>query len=200
MKKLIITALIVGLPLLPLAVLAAAKTSPGQTNMVPKKEEIPSQYLILPVPQGDLKEAKGENTLLDATVKDENGKDIGTVAHMIMDTKTGKIAYAAIELADTKRFVAVPWSNLKVNRTNGKVWLNGEAKDLRPDINPKMAGDQSPKMTKLIKEVEEFREVYEHADRSGLGVTNRPAAAGSMGETETGGAGPSGPRGMPPGK
>ena len=73
MKKFIMTVLIAGLPLLPVAVLAAAKTSPDQTNMVPKTEEIPSQYLILPVPQGDLGEAKGANTLLDASVKDEHG-------------------------------------------------------------------------------------------------------------------------------
>jgi len=196
MKKWMIIPLMIGLPLSPLAVSAAEKTEPGQTNMVPEKPEIPEQYLIVPVPRGSLKAVKAENTLLDATVTDEHNKNIGTLAQMIMDTKTGKIAYAVIELADTKRSVPVPWSTLRVDRSKGKVQLNGTAKDLRPDINPKLMKDRSPSLAKLMKEVEEVRKGTP-ADRSGLGITNYPSAGGPMDEVKTGGAGPSGPRELP---
>lgn len=198
MKKLMIMTMIAGLSLVPLTVFAAGKTTPGQTNMV-RKVEIPKSYLILPLPRGELREAEGKNALVNAMVKDENGKTIGTVGHLIMDSKTGHIAYAVIELSDTDRLVPVPWSSLKVDRSNGKVRLNGKAKDLRPDLNAKMIEDQSPSMAQLMEEVNEVRNSIP-ADRSGLGVTDRPAAAGPFGEAKTGGSGPSGPRGTSPGK
>lgn len=196
MKRLLSITLVAGLVLVPLTALAAAKTAPGQTNMVPKVE-IPKNYLILPVPRGDLAEVKAKNTLLDAAVKDEEGKNIGTIDNLIVDTKTGKIAYAVVELSDTDRLVPVPWNSLSVDRSNGKVQLNGMAADLRPYLNQKLLEDQSPSMTEIMKEVKEVRKSIP-ADRSGLGITERPSAAGPMGEAKTGGAGPSGPRGISP--
>ncbi|MGH7182914.1 MAG: PRC-barrel domain-containing protein [Nitrospiraceae bacterium] len=198
MKQLLIVMLLVGVPLVSLGASIAEMTKPGQTAMV-AKVEIPKSYLILPVPRGELRDVPRGNTLLDAAVIDSEGKNIGIVDKLIMDTRTEKIVYAVIELSDTGYRVPVPWKSLKVNRADGKIWLNGKEDDLRPYINLAFMKDHSPSMAQLMEEVNEVR-TSTPADRSGLGVTKQPAAAGPSGEEMTGGAGPSGPRGMPVGK
>jgi len=74
----------------------------------------PEHYVVLPVPRGDL-EAVKKNPLLHKDVLDDHGNKVGTLEKLILDTKTGKIAYAVISL-DDGRLAPVPWSDLKTTR------------------------------------------------------------------------------------
>lgn len=112
----------------------AATESPGAKD-----------YVILPVPPAEEKSA-GRNTLVDRTVKNPQGKTVGTLEKLVMDSRTGKIEYGVVALAESGRLIPLNWSDLKVNRENGRVGLNvtqdelkhslghGDAKDLSPDL------------------------------------------------------------------
>jgi sporulation protein YlmC with PRC-barrel domain len=52
-------------------------------------------YRVLPVPRGELKSTE-QNRLVGDTVKDKEGKNIGTLENLIIDSGTGKIEAAVI--------------------------------------------------------------------------------------------------------
>jgi hypothetical protein len=72
-------------------------------------------------------------------------------------------------------------------------------RDLQQSVSPESAKDLSPEIKRLVKEMETLRTQNQGGEKKGLGVTDRPAAGGPMGEDKAGGAGPIGPRALPPG-
>ncbi len=58
--------------------------------------------------------------LVGITIKNLAGKDVGTIAELMMDPEMGSIAYAVLSFEDTKRsnhtvFFALPWDIIRVN-------------------------------------------------------------------------------------
>lgn len=103
-----------------LLTLPIAPTSHGAEPPVTSPQDMtagdfpPEQYVVLPVPRGDLEMVKKYH-LLHKDVLDNEGKKVGTLEKLILDTKTGKIAYAVVALEDG-RLAPVPWSDLKPTR------------------------------------------------------------------------------------
>src|SRR6185436_8409287 len=60
----------------------------GQLDMTGAHGYPPKEYAILPVPMGEFQVA-GRNSLLHSPVKDQDGKTLGKVESLIMDSKTG---------------------------------------------------------------------------------------------------------------
>lgn len=168
--------------------------TPGSLDMTSTKDSTPSEYAVLPLARGQKKDAT--SNLVGDEVKGKDGQVIGTLDKLIMDTKTGKIEYGVINLADTHETWPILWNSFKVNKKTGEVTLNltrdqipGEkalegSKDLSPDIK-KLMKDMKQDMGKPI------------VNPQGLGVTKQPAAGGGEGEDQAGGGGPSGPRADP---
>lgn len=169
--------------------------APGSMDMTSGKDATPSEYAVLPLARGQKKEATN-NSLVGDEVKGKDGQIIGTLDKLIMDTKTGKIEYGVVSLADTHETWPILWNSFKVNKNTGEVTLNltrdqipgekalQESKDLSPDIK-KLMKDMQKNMGKPI------------VNQQGLGVTKQPASGGGQGEDQAGGSGPSGPRGDP---
>jgi len=123
MKKII--QVLLALPLLPMPLTLCAYgaeplpvTSPTD---ITEGDFPPEHYVVLPVPRGYLQAAK-HNPLLDKDLLDERGNKLGTVEKLILDTKTGKIAYAVIYLEDG-RLVPLPWNDLKATPKKNAVVL-----------------------------------------------------------------------------
>lgn len=57
--------------------------------------------------------------LVDMTIKNLTGKDVGTIAELMLDPETGAIAYAVLSVQDIERnhtvFFALPWDMVQVN-------------------------------------------------------------------------------------
>jgi len=161
-------------------------------DMTKGQGSIPHQYSIEPVPEGQLKLEQGKQ----AEVKGQDGKMIGKLERAVVDTKTGKPEYGIVSLSEDQRLVALPWSSFNFNRDSGNVTLNLS----RPEMESYATGkDQSPDFKHiqgLVKDLQGARE--KKGIGKGLGVTERPASGGPMGEDKTGGAAPSGPRAEPP--
>jgi hypothetical protein len=184
--------------------LALAVTSPalaeeqttGQLDITGQQGIPPKDYVILPVPRGELREGS-KRTLEDTTITNSKGQRLGTLQKVIIDSKTGKIEYAVVSMPQTKELVPVPWSDFQLDRKTGRVVLHATKDQLEPAVNPNDIQDLSPDMKELMKEVQLAREDSEPSSE-GLGVTKRRSAGGPMGEPQSGGAGPSGPRALPP--
>jgi sporulation protein YlmC with PRC-barrel domain len=176
-----------------------AATKPGDTDMTNTKGEVgavPDKYTILPVARG--KKVEVNNEMIGDTVQNTKGEKLGTIEELIMDSQTRKIEYAMIQIGETDQLRAFPWSAFKVDKKNGNVVLNMTKEQLQPGL---ASTDQSPDLRGIEKELKTLRERESRrsSQRQGLGVTEEPAAAGPMGESQVGGGGPSGPRALPPG-
>ncbi|HKN86862.1 MAG TPA: PRC-barrel domain-containing protein, partial [Nitrospiraceae bacterium] len=69
--------------------------TPGSMDMTSSKDATPSEYAVLPLARGQKKEST-DNSLVGDEVKGRDGKIIGTLDKLIMDTKTGKIEYGVV--------------------------------------------------------------------------------------------------------
>ena len=165
------------------------------TNTKDEKAGIPSKYTIMPVARGQQVEVDSE--MIGDTITNAKGEELGKLDRLIMDTKTRKVEYAMIAIGDTGELKAFPWSAFKVNKEKGNIVLNVTKEQLRPDL---AAQDMSPDVKEVIaRELKTLRQNEpKRVQREGLGVTQQPAAAGPMGEEQVGGAGPGGPRALPP--
>jgi hypothetical protein len=112
--------------------------NPGQLNLVGPRGE----YLILPVPQGSLKEEKG--LLGNSRILSPDGKTLGTLYSVIADVTTGKIEYAVIRLADTAMLMPVPWADLKMDKRRGSLVLHARQFQLKPDLTAKDIQSRAP--------------------------------------------------------
>jgi hypothetical protein len=162
-------------------------------DMTSGKGGIPEHYDVVPVRRGQLHDEKGG--MLDQTVKNPQGETLGTIEKLLKDQKTGKIEYAVLEIAESKYQLPLQWSQFK--QQGGNLILKATKADLTPGGTSSMAKDMSPEISHYMEEINKVREAPK-AGGSGLGVTNQPASAGSMGEENVGGGGPSGTRALPP--
>jgi sporulation protein YlmC with PRC-barrel domain len=66
--------------------------------------------------------------LLQSSVSNSKGEDLGTVVGFGIDVEDGRVAYAVLSFGGVKRFgdkwFAVPWDALEYSRHDGKFILN----------------------------------------------------------------------------
>ncbi len=134
--------------------------TPGSMDMTSTKDATPGEYAVLPLARGEKREVT-DSSLVGDEVKGKDGKIIGSLDKLIMDTKTGKIEYGVVNLADTHETWPILWNSFKVNKKTGEVTLNltrdqipgekalEESKDLSPDIK-KLMKDMQKSMGKPI--------------------------------------------------
>lgn len=125
--------------------------NPGQLDMTGPQGYPPKEYAMLPVPLGELKSVT-ENPLLHSPVKNAEGKGIGSIDSLLMDSHTGQIEYAVVLLDDSKRLEAVPWAHMKQGSDQGKqeFILNTTQYQLSPA--PEASKDLSPQVEKLVED------------------------------------------------
>ena len=68
----------------------------------------------MPVASGKKVEVNSE--MIDDTVKNRNGEELGKLEQLIMDSETKRNEYAMISIGDTGQLKAYPWSVFKVNK------------------------------------------------------------------------------------
>ena len=154
---------------------------------------VPSKYDVVPVRAGELQDEKGGH--LDKEVKNQQGETLGTIEKVMKDKKTGKIEYAVLEIADSKFQLPLQWSLFK--QKGDHLMLKATKKDLEAPVNSTLAKDNSPEISQYMNDINKVRE-QPKAEGGGIGITNQPASAGSMGEENVGGGGAAGTRALPP--
>lgn len=165
-------------------------------DMTGGKQDIVGHYDVVPVRRGELIDEKGKH--LDQVVKNRKGETLGTIEKLLKDTKTGKIEYAVLELEDTKHQLPLQWSQFR--HEGGHLTLNASQKDLHPITSSIYSKDMSPDVSHYMDEINKVRsQPKPKGGDPNAGGTDRPASAGPMGESEVGGAGPSGTPALPPG-
>jgi sporulation protein YlmC with PRC-barrel domain len=122
-------------------------------------------YLLLAVPQTERTRAE-KHSLSDSTVKDLEGKPLGTLERIIMDSKTGKVEYGVLSMASDDRLIAVPWNAFKVNRETGNVRLNLTRDEMNTYLVPKEFNQLSPSLKELMTEIEQSRVNVKNAPRN----------------------------------
>ncbi len=131
---------------------------PGQLDMTGPQGYPPKQYAVLPVPLGKFMNV-GEHALLNSPIYTPNGKILGSLENLIMDSETGQIEYAVVFVNDTDRLEVVPWARFKVQRNTDekRLVLNTNQYQLSPGIAAKDVADGSPDRDQLIKAMESTR-------------------------------------------
>lgn len=111
----------------------------------------PKEYAISPVPLGELK-SLSDNSLLHSSVKNAEGKVIGSVVNVLMDSHTGQIEYAVVLFDDSQLLEAVPWAHMKQRPNQGKqeFILNTTHYQLSP--SPGASKDRSLEVEKLLED------------------------------------------------
>ena len=167
------------------------------TDMTGGHEGLAGKYDVVPVRQGELVDEKGGP--LDQIVKNKKGETLGTIEKLLKDTKTGKIEYAVLELAETKYQLPLQWSQFKQEK--GHLTLNASKNELHPATSSVHSKDMSPDVSHYMDEINKVRsQPKPQGGDPAAGGTDRPASAGPMGEASVGGQGPSGTRALPPGQ
>lgn len=131
--------------------LALATASPAEME---SSQE--GHYRVLPVPRGELKSTQ-KNTLVGDMVKDKDGKNVGTLENVIVDSGTGKIEAAVIGYRTANGAIAltpVSWRNLHIDKS-GEVHLTLSERDIVPSTITKDTKDMSPDIQNLIKDMQE---------------------------------------------
>lgn len=119
-----------------------SQDKPGQLDLGGSRGE----YLVLPVPQGSLKEEKG--LFSTSLVLSADGKPVGTLYRLMVDVSTGKIEYAVIRVAETGELTPVPWSDLKMTKDRRSLVLHARQYQLGPDLTAKDARNRAPSISK----------------------------------------------------
>lgn len=127
---------------------------PGQLDMTGPQGYPPKEYAMLPVPQGELKSVSGGNPLLHSPVKNAEGKVIGSVESLLMDSQTGQIEYAVVLLDDSKRLEAVPWAHMKKGPDQAKQEFVLDTTHFQLSPSPGEAKDRSLQVEKLMKDLQ----------------------------------------------
>jgi hypothetical protein len=165
-------------------------------DMTSSQTGLASNYDVVPVRRGELVDEKGGH--LDQIVKNTKGETIGTIEKLLKDKKTGKVEYAVLELDGDKFQLPLQWNQLK--QEGDHLTLNATKKDLRPLTNSTLTKDMSPDISQYMDQINKVRsEPKPKGGDPAAGGTDRPAAAGTLGEDQAAGDGPSGPRALPPG-
>lgn len=120
------------------------------TDMTGGQEGIVGKYDVMAVRRGDLVDEKGRH--LDQVVKNKKGETLGTIEKLLKDTKTGKIEYAVLELAETKHQLPLQWTQFK--HEGDHLILNASKKDLSPATSSK---DMSPEVSQYMDKINKLR-------------------------------------------
>ena len=128
--------------------------NPGQLDMTGPHGYPPKEYAVLPVPQGELKSVSDEKSLLHSSVKNVEGKVIGSVETLLMDSQTGQIEYAVVLLDDSERLEAVPWAHMKKGANQAKQEFILDTTHFQLSPSPGAAKDRSLQVEKLIKDLQ----------------------------------------------
>jgi sporulation protein YlmC with PRC-barrel domain len=128
---------------------------PGQLDMTGPQGYPPKQYALLPVPLGKFMTVS-QHALLNSSVCTPDGKIVGTLETLIMDSETGQIEYAVVLVNDTNRMEVAPWARFKIQRDRDemKLVLNTNQYQLSPGITEADMADRSPDLEKLVKDLE----------------------------------------------
>jgi sporulation protein YlmC with PRC-barrel domain len=131
---------------------------PGQLDMTGPQGYPPKQYALLPVPLGKFMTV-GQHALLNSSVCTPDGKILGSLETLIMDSETGQIEYAVVLVNDTNRMEVAPWARFKIQRDRDemKLVLNTNQYQLSPGITEADMADRSPDLEKLVKDLESTR-------------------------------------------
>jgi hypothetical protein len=131
---------------------------PGQLDMTGPEGYPPKQYALLPVPLGKFMTV-GQHTLLNTPVCTPDGKILGSLDTLIMDSETGQIEYAIVLVNDTNRLEVAPWARFKIQRDRDemKLVLNTNQYQLSPGMTETDMADRSPALEKLVKDIESAR-------------------------------------------
>lgn len=123
----------------------------GQLDMTGPQGYPPKEYAMLPVPLGELKSVT-EHSLLHSPVKNVEGKGIGSIDSLLMDSHTGQIEYAVVLLNDSNQLEAVPWVHMKKGPDQQKpeFILDTTHYQLSPPSGE--SKDRSPQVEKLIED------------------------------------------------
>ena len=149
--------------------------APGrdQTNMTDslQKGDIPEKYKILPLLEGQPQSVDGHE-LANAKVLDKHGKAVGKLEDVIVDSASGRIAYAVVLLDENQRRMPVAWSNFQVKKGEKEVRLKTSASALQPSGEKAMRDKDGPDMDMIMKEVERKREEFKGTKGSGAPAPN----------------------------
>jgi hypothetical protein len=128
--------------------------NPGQLDMTGPHGYPPKEYAMTPVPQGELKSVSDQNSLLHSSVKNTEGKVIGSLESLLMDTQTGQIEYAVLLLDDSKRLEAVPWAHMKRGPNQAKQEFILDTAHFQLSPSPGAANNRSLQVEKLLKDLQ----------------------------------------------
>jgi exosome complex RNA-binding protein Csl4 len=112
-------------------------------------------YVVLPAPMGSLREIDPKKP---TPIKSPDGKPLGTLDKLIMDSGSGRIQYAVVRLADDNLLVPVPWGDLTISKQDGAYVLTNRGYQLEPPMSPKEAVDRSPKLQELYRIVKQLQD------------------------------------------
>jgi len=131
---------------------------PGQLNMIGSQGYPPKKYSLLPVPLGKFMNV-GEHTLLNSPIYTPDGKILGSLETLIMDSETGRIEYAVVLVNATNQLEVTPWAHFRVQRDTDekKLVLNPKQYQLSPELTEKDVADRSPDQEHLTKAMESTR-------------------------------------------
>ncbi|HEY3068424.1 MAG TPA: PRC-barrel domain-containing protein [Methylomirabilota bacterium] len=133
-QAIVIAASVVGASLTPAA---AQQTSPGSSpsSSAPSQSSSPNQ-------PGVQIEA---TSLIGSTVRSADGKDIGKVYQLLIDSQSGRVSSVVVSIGGTlgigEKRVTVPWDAVKVGRDDRRVVVTTDQRILDPA--PPKAEDRS---------------------------------------------------------
>jgi len=127
----------------------------GQLDMTSPQGYPPKQYALLPVPRGKFI-TESQHVLLNSSVCTPDGKIVGSLETLLMDSETGQIEYAVVLVNDTNRLEVAPWArfNIQRDRDEMKLVLNTNQYQLSPGITETDMTDRSPGLEKWVKDME----------------------------------------------
>jgi len=131
---------------------------PGQLDMTGPQGYPPKQYALLPVPSGKFMTVS-QHVLPYSSVCTPDGKIVGSLETLIMDSETGQIEYAVVLMNDTNRLEVAPWARFKIRRDRDemKLVVNTNQFQLSPALTETGMTDRSPDLEKLVKDLESTR-------------------------------------------
>lgn len=97
-----------------------------------------THYRVLPVPRGELQSTQ-KHTLVGDMVRDKDGKNVGTLENIIVDSGTGKIEVAVIGYRSANGAMAltpVSWTNFHIGDTGEVGGQGGQLATLVHAHNP----------------------------------------------------------------
>ena len=175
---------------------------PGQLDMTGAGGSMPKEYAVLPVPVGELT-TTNSNVLLSKPVKDLQGKQLGTLEKLIVNTHSGRIEYAVLAIENGTHLHPVPWSAIQIKKEGSGTLtptIDTSKYQIMPSVMRDDSMDLSPSIKQLVKEMEVLRDREPRKSQSRELIVKEPAMGGPHAEDKAGGDGLTGPRALPPEK